>query len=107
MATSIAPSVTYFANKEMKYDELLLERGELFQPLGKPNDDALVRIGYLVKVEELYPSGCEIAKCVRCNKLFVDQSYKAMHDSICSAMEIELDVDIEPVALPGETTEEL
>ena len=102
----------YFSNREMRYgrpggETRLLERGEIFQLNGAPNDVVMIENNYIIDIKargmtiETYP-------CVRCSKEFADSSYKNGHDIGPHCGE-----DKEPVAIssgassgkmPGEAT---
>jgi hypothetical protein len=82
----------YFSRRTMQYDDFSLEPGEMFAPLRRPNDAVLIGVNYIAKVGDYYPHGIEeVAKCVRCGKEFVDESYKAMHDTKCEEAAVAID----------------
>ena len=89
----------YYVTKDMKYDTYHLERGEIFMPLGRANDAALIRVDYFRDVKEDYPHGTDEAQCVACGKTFVEQMYKAMHDNREHTEEIEVDLSEGPNAV--------
>ena len=81
----------YFARREFRYDDEVLEPGQLFEPRRRPNDAVLIGVNYISKVGEYYPHGIEEPiKCVRCAKEFVDDTYKAMHDTKCLPEEVDI-----------------
>lgn len=88
----------YWCKRDMKYDVFHFERGEIVELRGHPNDAALIRVDYVTPLKVDYPNGCEEASCVSCGKVFVDQSFKAMHDKNHHIDEPEIDLSQGPDA---------
>lgn len=75
----------YFSNREMRYglpghDSQLLERGEIFQLAGAPNDVVMIENNYIIDIKAREMS-IDPHPCVRCGKKFSDSTYKFGHDS--------------------------
>ena len=75
----------YYSNRQMQYgrpgqEARLVERGEVMELAGAPNDRVLVENNYIVDVEATQPT-IDLHECSRCPKVFVDSSYKFGHDS--------------------------
>ena len=74
----------YFSNREMRYglpghESRLLERGEIFQLGGAPNDVVMIENNYIIDIKAREMT-IEPHECVRCGKKFADTSYKNGHD---------------------------
>ncbi len=52
-----------------------LDRGQVFELTGQPNDEKLVRLGYCEVIPETY----ETSDCGRCGARFIDDATRAAH----------------------------
>lgn len=74
----------YFSNREMRYglpghDDRLLERGQIFDIAGAPNDVVMIENNYIIDIKARGMT-VDPHECVRCSKKFADSSYKNGHD---------------------------
>ena len=107
----------YFSNREMRYgrpggETRLLERGEIFQLNGAPNDVVMIENNYIIDIKAREMT-IDTHPCVRCSKEFADSAYMTGHNlgPHCRG-----DGQDEPVAItsgassekmPGEATTEV
>ena len=64
-----------WARRPFQYQEMDLDRGQLFELRGAPNDEKLERLGYVAALEK----GTETYECGECGAKFVDMGMRSGH----------------------------
>jgi hypothetical protein len=74
-AAVTATADRYYARRPFLYAGTELERGQVFSLAGAANDEKLIRIRYIDKVEDHH----EIYECGECRRVFVHMGYRDLH----------------------------
>jgi hypothetical protein len=73
MAKTAVPRV--WARRPLQYEELVLDRGQVFTLRGRRNDDKLLRLGYVAELER----GMVPVTCAECGAEFLGESERRAH----------------------------
>ncbi len=65
----------YWARRPMGYAGLELDRGQVFTPVGAPNDEKLERLGFMVQLERTD----SVVTCAECGADFVGDGERRGH----------------------------
>lgn len=65
----------FFARWPMTYEHLILDRGQVFSPMGLRNDEKLERLGYMAPLE----AKAETVMCSECGGEFIDELTRRGH----------------------------
>lgn len=65
----------YSARRPFDYAGQSLDRGQVFQLIGAPNDEKLIRLGYVAEL----PTKAEVFTCGVCGAEFIDMGSRTHH----------------------------
>jgi hypothetical protein len=64
-----------WARRPFHYEELALDRGQVFTLRGRRNDDKLIRLGYVAELDR----GQSVYACAECGAEFIGESERRAH----------------------------
>lgn len=74
-AAVVILTARYYARRPFTYAGQDLERGQVFNLAGVPNDEKLIRLNYISEVADKH----EVYICAECRRQFVQMGYRDMH----------------------------
>lgn len=82
-----------------QYEDLHLSRHQVFELQGKRNDEKLIAMRYVVRVEE----GTELVQCAECGALFQDPHWLEAHGDMWHSLVCECGYSPQPGTLDPQT----
>lgn len=69
------PETRHYARWPIGYGDRQLDRGQIFALQGLPNDEKLLRIGYVAEL----PAGADVSRCLDCGEEFASSEERNAH----------------------------